>query len=151
MGRLSCHRILVVCVGNICRSPLGERLLRQYLPGHDIRSAGLMALSGHDIDRDAALVAARYGIDTGGHCARQLDAALCRRQDLILVMEKHHIAMLARIVPEAEGKTMLFNYWDSQQDITDPFNRSLAVHEQIAQQLITSAQGWGRALDINDK
>lgn len=136
-------------MGNICRSPLGERLLRQYLPSKDIDSAGLMALTGHEIDRDVAVVAARYGIDTCDHRARQLDVALCRNQDLILVMEKQHIAMLARIAPGAEGKTLLFSYWDEQQDIADPFNRSPAVHEHIAQQLLTSAQGWSRALNKN--
>ena len=38
------EKILVVCVGNICRSPTGERLLRERLPGRDIRSAGVSAL-----------------------------------------------------------------------------------------------------------
>ncbi|MDM7089601.1 protein tyrosine phosphatase, partial [Enterobacter asburiae] len=39
--------ILVVCTGNICRSPMGERLLRQQLPGKQVTSAGILGLEGY--------------------------------------------------------------------------------------------------------
>ena len=42
--------ILVVCTGNICRSPMGERLLRQQLPGKQVSSAGIFGLEGHPAD-----------------------------------------------------------------------------------------------------
>jgi Protein-tyrosine-phosphatase len=66
------NKILVVCVGNICRSPTGERLLKSYLPSLHVESAGLGALVGKGADDSAADIAALHNISLEGHCARQL-------------------------------------------------------------------------------
>lgn len=44
------HNILIVCLGNICRSPTAERIMQKKLPGHQISSAGIKALAGKDAD-----------------------------------------------------------------------------------------------------
>lgn len=82
--------VLVVCVGNICRSPLGERALRRALPDLRIDSAGIAAVVGHEADRSATEAAAEVGVDLGGHVARQLTGPLGAGYDLILVMEPGH-------------------------------------------------------------
>lgn len=51
------NKILVVCVGNICRSPTGEWLLKKYIPDKTIESAGINALIGNDADAKALEVA----------------------------------------------------------------------------------------------
>ncbi|AOR64657.1 protein-tyrosine-phosphatase [Pectobacterium wasabiae] len=138
--------ILVVCVGNICRSPTGERLLKQALPSKKISSAGLGALVGKPADAVAADVANQHNLSLDGHEAQQLTSALCRQYDLILVMEKGHIDGVCRIAPEVRGKTMLFGRWLNQQEIADPYRKSREAFEFVYLQLEQSAQKWVQAL-----
>ena len=79
--------MLVVCVGNICRSPLGERALAARLDGVTVSSAGLGALVDSEADPDAARAAAELGISLDNHRARQWTGAIGAAHDLILVME----------------------------------------------------------------
>ncbi|HDG7807112.1 TPA: protein tyrosine phosphatase [Klebsiella quasipneumoniae] len=118
------NSILVVCTGNICRSPIGERYLRQALPNKRIDSAGISALVGHSADDSAIRIAEKHGISLAGHKGRQFTSALGRQYDLILVMEKSHLDQIGRIAPEVRGKTLLFGQWLSQKEIPDPYRRS---------------------------
>ncbi|MFJ5510678.1 arsenate reductase/protein-tyrosine-phosphatase family protein [Pectobacterium jejuense] len=138
--------ILVVCVGNICRSPTGERLLKQALPEKKIVSAGLGALVGKPADATATEVANQHNLSLEGHQAQQLTSTLCRQFDLILVMEKEHIDGVCRIAPEVRGKTMLFGRWSEQQEIADPYRKSREAFEFVYLQLEKSAQKWAQAL-----
>ncbi|MCL6360093.1 protein tyrosine phosphatase [Pectobacterium polaris] len=138
--------ILVVCVGNICRSPTGERLLKQALPEKKIVSAGLGALVGKPADATATEVANQHNLSLEGHQAQQLTSTLCRQFDLILVMEKEHVDGVCRIAPEVRGKTMLFGRWSEQQEIADPYRKSREAFEFVYLQLEQSAQKWAQAL-----
>ncbi len=139
--------ILVVCVGNICRSPTAERLLQNSLPERKISSAGLAAVVGHGADATALLVAKSNGLSLDGHHARQLTRELCREQSLILVMEKSHIEAVTRLAPEVRGKTMLFAHWLEQRDIPDPYGKSQEAFEFVYRLLAESAQAWAKALN----
>ena len=109
------NKILVVCVGNICRSPTGERVLQNLLPNKEVASAGIAAeksrLIGKPADDTAILIAAENGVDVENHQSQQVTPQLCAQYDLILVMEKGHMEALTQISPEARGKTMLFGQW----------------------------------------
>ena len=67
------HNILIVCLGNICRSPTAERIMQKKLPGHRISSAGIKALAGKDADFQAIKTALKHGVIVAGHTARQTD------------------------------------------------------------------------------
>ncbi|EML7263582.1 protein tyrosine phosphatase [Raoultella ornithinolytica] len=129
--------ILVVCTGNICRSPIGERYLRNLLPDKKIDSAGTGALIEHAADDSAIKVAQIHGLSLEGHLSRQFTSSLGRQYDLILAMEKSHIEQIGNIAPEARGKTMLFGHWLEQRDIPDPYRKSdeafLSVYKLIEQ------------------
>ncbi|MCS2154947.1 low molecular weight protein-tyrosine-phosphatase Wzb [Scandinavium goeteborgense] len=142
------NKILVVCVGNICRSPTGERLLKNYLPSLDVESAGLGALVGKGADDSAASVAAIHNISLDGHCARQISGKMCREYDLILTMEKRHIARLCEIAPEMRGKVMLFGHWDDEREIPDPYRKSRDAFEAVYHLLDQSARQWAQALKV---
>lgn len=86
------NNILVVCVGNICRSPTAERLLQRYHPELKVESAGLGALVGKGADPTAISVAAEHQLSLEGHCARQISRSLCRNYDLILYHGKDAIS-----------------------------------------------------------
>jgi protein-tyrosine phosphatase len=138
--------VLVVCVGNICRSPVGERMLRAALPGLRIDSAGIGAVVGAPADPVAAAVAAARGVSLEGHVARQFDAALAAQYDLILTMEPGHRREIARLVPQVSGKCMLFDQWTGGRGIEDPFRKSEAVHARVQEEIAAAAAAWAARL-----
>lgn len=140
------NNILVVCVGNICRSPYGEHVLRQKLPNKRLTSAGIAAkksgLVGKVADNMAIEVSNSRGVDLNNHSAKQLTSELCAQQDLILVMEKAHIEALTQIAPEARGKTMLFGEWIGKKDIPDPYRQSKEAFDHAYQLIDQAADAW---------
>ncbi len=140
------NNILVVCVGNICRSPTGERLLRDALPGRTVRSAGLAALIDRPADQSATEEAKNHGLSLDGHSAQQLTRSLCQQSDLILVMERGHIAAVTAVDPTAHGKTMLFGRWLGEREIPDPYRRSPEMYAHVYDLLEQGAQAWASKL-----
>ncbi|WGY48428.1 low molecular weight phosphotyrosine protein phosphatase [Vibrio sp. ABG19] len=139
-------KILVVCVGNICRSPYGERLLQQKLPNKQVASAGIGTekshLSGKPADNTAMEMSAERGVSLAGHSAQQLTPALCAQYDLILVMEKGHLSALTEIAPQARGKTMLFGQWIGKKEIPDPYRQSREAFEHAYSLIDQAAEAW---------
>lgn len=144
------NKILVVCVGNICRSPFGEHALKQRLPSKQIASAGIGAkksgLVGKPADPMAVEVSVGLGVDLSGHQSQQLTPSLCAQYDLILVMEKGHMEALTEIAPEARGKTMLFGEWIGRKDIPDPYRQSKEAFDYAYQLIEQSADAWAAKL-----
>ncbi len=140
------NKILVVCVGNICRSPFGERLLQQKLPNKTIDSAGIGAaksgLVGKPADSMALEVAKDLGVDLGDHKSQQITSELCAKYDLILVMEKGHMEALTSLAPEARGKTMLFGEWIGKKDIPDPYRQSKEAFDFAYELIEQAADTW---------
>jgi len=115
--------ILVVCTGNICRSPTGEYLLKKELgPDYNVMSAGLGALVDHPAHEIAQKIALQHGVDMSAHRARQINLDILKWADLVLVMEDGHKRELLRKYPWLEGK--VFRYGDPQRvDVPDPYRR----------------------------
>lgn len=142
--------ILVVCVGNICRSPTGERLLQSLLPNKKVASAGIAVekshLTGKPADDMASTVALEHDISLEGHSAQQLTPVLCAKYDLILVMEKGHQEALTKIAPEARGKTMLFGQWIGGKNIPDPHRQSREAFDHAYALIEEAAHAWTKKL-----
>lgn len=138
--------VLVVCVGNICRSPLGERLLQGKVPELNVTSAGIGALVGKPADPTATEVAAENSVSLDGHSARQASPELLASADLILVMETGHKAAVSRIAPEVSGRVMLADHWTGGGDIADPYKKSRQFHEHVYKQLDAAMTGWALRL-----
>ncbi|WP_308280936.1 protein tyrosine phosphatase [Enterobacter sp. HG048] len=138
--------ILVICTANICRSPMGERLLRQQLPGKQVTSAGILGLEGQPADAAAQVVARRHGVSLEGHVARKVTRSLLQQSDLILVMEPEHLRFIATMAPENRGKSLLFGQWLESRDIPDPYRKSREVYEYVFKQLGKASQEWARRL-----
>lgn len=134
--------VLVVCVGNICRSPLGERLLARALPRVRVGSAGLGAVVGAAADDDAQAVAAEIGVTLEGHVARQLTEVIGRDHDLILVMEPGHRAEVGRRFPQLSGRTMLYDHWTGGQGIADPYRKPIEAHRAARDRIAAAAEAW---------
>jgi protein-tyrosine phosphatase len=102
--------LLLVCTGNICRSPMGEALLRARLAARGVdahvHSAGTMAWYGAPTDH-AATVMREHGLDITAHASRPLAADLVASADLVLGMTREHVWAVASHVPDAAGRTFL--------------------------------------------
>lgn len=105
-------RILVVCTGNICRSPFIERLLRLRLAEQRdpadwpvvVVSAGTMALTGWGMEERVAAQLVALGADAGGFRSRQLTAALIADADLVLTATRAHRGEVGTLVPSARRR-----------------------------------------------
>lgn len=139
-------RVLIVCVGNICRSPLAERILGMRRPDLAVSSAGLGALQGSAADPITRDVAAQKGIELEGHVARQFTPAMAIEQDLILAMEPGHRREIGVLVPQLLGRTMLFDHWTGANGIADPYRQSRNRHEAAFALILTAAEEWARRL-----
>jgi protein-tyrosine phosphatase len=93
--------ILVICTGNICRSPIAEGLLRDALQRRfaerapEVSSAGTSGLEGSGAMPESVVAAAELGVDISGHVARRLTSATADPPDLLLCMASEHREMLA--------------------------------------------------------
>lgn len=135
-------RILVLCVGNVCRSPLAERLLRKGLPHIDVSSAGIGALVGYPADETAASVARERGVSLEGHSARQLSHDLMEQSDLVLVLEPGHKREVTAKYPHLSGRVMLIDQWDEGKGIPDPYQRSREFHEHVFELIDQASKSW---------
>lgn len=124
------NKILVVCVGNICRSPMAEALLQNAFiqsgkTEQSVSSAGLGALAGYQADPIARQLIAEKGLDISAHRARQLTDEMLHQADLILVMETWQKVTIEKCSPSARGKIFRLGKWDKI-DINDPYQKNLS-------------------------
>ncbi|WP_256643734.1 low molecular weight protein-tyrosine-phosphatase [Stenotrophomonas sp. 9(2022)] len=140
--------VLFVCVGNICRSPSAEVMLRQAVAGKGIQisSAGLGALVGHGIDATAQELLVEQGMDGLAHRARQIDDAILAAADLVLTMERKHVRRIAEIAPQASGKTFLLGKWQQEQEIPDPYRQQRPAFEHVYKLMAEGVESWARHL-----
>ncbi|MDN3223763.1 low molecular weight protein-tyrosine-phosphatase [Pseudomonas nunensis] len=142
------RKILVVCVGNICRSPTAELLLRNALASSTIAvtSAGLSARVG-----EAMEPAARQVLEAHGHCAegfkaRQITPDIVNESDLILVMEKQHVTQVLKIASHARGKVFLLGKWQSEREIQDPYRQGRAAFIHAHALIEDAVCSWAQRL-----
>jgi protein-tyrosine phosphatase len=126
-------RILMVCVGNICRSPMAEALLRQRLAARGVQatveSAGIAALVGHPADPMAQELMRERGLDITGHRARQLTLPLLKAFEVALVMEAGQQREVESMLPAARGRVHPLGRWGGF-DVPDPYRRDRAAFER---------------------
>ncbi len=103
--------VLVVCTGNVCRSPVAEGMLRAGLQarlGEDaplVASAGTAGWEGSGATPESVAAAAERGVDISGHTARRLLAEHVAGADLVLAMAAEHRWEVVRLLPEAASRT----------------------------------------------
>lgn len=137
--------VLVVCIANICRSPIAEACLRRSLEQRGkqcrVASAGIYALVGHEAAPYSIEVSAEHGLDISQHRARQLTGAMLAEHELILVMEEQHIAMVLAIAPFARGRVHCVGKW-LKQDVADPYRKEREAFEKTYVLIEKSLEGW---------
>ena len=135
-------RILFVCTGNTCRSPMASALARRVAierGDRDIEceSAGTSAWDGAPASDGSLLVGIERRFDLGEHRARQLTREIIAEADLILAMGPHHLERIEAL--GGTGKCYLLtdyaSHGKSQRPISDPIGADLDVYRQTADEL----------------
>ncbi|KTB62069.1 low molecular weight protein-tyrosine-phosphatase [Pseudomonas allii] len=142
------NRILIVCVGNICRSPTAEQLLRNALAHSaiEVSSAGLVALRDSPLEPTALRVLEEHGHAPVSHRARQLTSAAVSDADLVLVMEQRHIDGVLSLAPEARGKVFLLGKWQYNREIMDPYRQGKPAFVHAYALIEQAVQAWAKKL-----
>lgn len=142
------ERVLIVCVGNICRSPMAEVVLRQQLTDRKIvvESAGLAAMVGSPIDPLAESVLVAHGLSGKSHLARQIEGTLVKSADVVFTMDKRQRAALLALAPWARSKVVLLGKWQGDVEIPDPYRQQRPAFEQAYQMIDSAIRSWRERL-----
>ncbi len=135
------ENILVVCVGNICRSPMAEALLKQRFPEKNIDSAGVGALVGHGADPAAIKIMKQQNLDITSHIAKQIDENLAHKADLIFTMSDSQNKWIEERWPFCRGKTFKLGHW-SNKNIADPYKHELSAFQTAYQDIVEGVNEW---------
>lgn len=116
--------VLVVCTGNICRSPMGEVLLQDYAQRRgrnlSVKSASVLGLTGHPAHKNAIKVMDEIGLDLTKHRSQPTNEELMEWADYVLVMEFKHATKLRDRHPKQGEKIMMMGSFAGYMEIKDP-------------------------------
>ncbi len=174
---MTAFRVLFVCIGNVCRSPLGERLLAAKLPSEafEVSSAGVGAMVGSPMTTESAGHLVSYGGSADGFAARQLVPPMVKESDLVLTATKairsrvledtpgalrrtftvREFAALLDVVPAASDPAVIVSAAAAERsraalsdyDIPDPYGRGDQAHALAAEAMAVAVERIAKGLD----
>ncbi|MFB2587471.1 low molecular weight protein-tyrosine-phosphatase [Acinetobacter sp. c1-l78] len=138
---MNMQNIMMVCVGNICRSPMAEYFLKTARPDLNVFSSGISGMVGYPADDKAIHCMDRLNIDMRTHVAQKLDANLIKKADLILVMSNNQLQHIEQTFPFAKGKTFRLGHWQTQ-NVPDPYQHDQAFFDETCHNIQSYVQDW---------
>ncbi len=150
-------KVLFVCTGNTCRSPMAEAIYNRMaedrgLSGtHQAFSAGIYPMPGDPATAGAvAAVKSLFGLDLRGHSSRLLEARDLKEVWIVLAMTRRHVESIRDGFPGMEDRVFTLKEFAGcdvrDQDISDPFGTSDASYEACAMEIFTAMERAGELL-----
>ena len=141
--------VLILCIGNICRSPLAEAALREALQQQNktiqVSSAGLHAMVEYPADPNSVTIAEANSLNLDQHKARQLNLELVKKADLILVMTQNQLKQVHQDYPSSRGKVFLLHNSPAT-DIPDPYKQDETAFEEAWKLIQAGVANWSQML-----
>jgi len=138
--------IMMVCAGNICRSPFAEFYMRKALAEKGIEgevfSRGLLLMPGKRVPEKGLKVGLEFGVDMSTHMSQALLAPDMDRAALVLVMEPDQRQHLMKKRPEHLGKVMLLSQPCGGKVVDDPMGRSEETFRRVYGEIATCVDAW---------
>lgn len=142
--------LLMVCTGNVCRSPMAEGLLAHALAADPelarkfrVGSAGLAAADGEPASRNALEAMRRAGIDLSAHRSRPLTPELAAEARILLGMTGDHLRRIEALFPDQPRQLQLFRSHASEgnPEVPDPFGGNLQEYLETRDALVEAIPG----------
>ena len=130
-------KLLFICTGNTCRSPIAEGLAREMFGDlAQISSAGMAAWEGEEISAHALEILKEQNVDLTNHRARRITEEFIADADWVITMTLAQEEGLKRLFPQYASKTRCLGNWgDHKRDIRDPWMGSLDIYRQTAKEI----------------
>lgn len=140
-------RILFVCTGNTCRSPMAEGLFKKLISKNNIQaeitSAGIFANDGVQVSDKAVVACAEKGVNICDHISKSISNGLLIETDLVLTMTRTHKQLLLQSFPNIKDKVYTLKEYNGKaqsKDIEDPFGQNLEAYRQCSDELLEELQ-----------
>jgi protein-tyrosine-phosphatase len=140
--------ILVVCTGNICRSPMGAALLRHALAAQPeplrslkVISAGIASRNGEPVSAHSVTALRKVGVSVGGHVSQPVTQELLDRSILVLCMTESHREMIERTADPVPPRVHLFREFMGEgvdREIPDPYGLQLPAYEASRDEMVAA-------------
>lgn len=142
-------KLLFVCTGNTCRSPLAEGMARALFGDSvQVSSAGINAWDGDAVSAHVVEVLRDWEIDLSGHRARRINEELMADADWIIPMTQAQEEGLKRSFPQFSSKICCLGNWgEEKRDVIDPWMGSLEVYRRTALEIKEHLSRLQAALD----
>lgn len=150
-------KILIVCTGNTCRSPMAEGIFKSLAKEKNldiqVESAGTFAFDGDKASPNAVKALKSINIDISNHKSSLIHNNLIEEVDLILTMASSHKELIARKFPQSIGKVFLLNEYafNELKDIMDPYGGDLKGYELVRDEIYKAVEEIVVKLSILDK